>query len=410
MEAGRASQSLAARLRALSTPVLLGTLGVLTVAGVAVGMVTRPATDVVLDRFDESFGRTLTGQSWAVEAGDWQVRDGELAAERSPEREVGGDDVAPGALATIDPGRADGELTVRMPNASKGSGVVFRYQDPENYWAVVAEPVRNQWWVERIVDGVAQNVYNLWGEPAVNARVRVTLAGHRLLVAVGNRRIELFDPAPTPATAFGVVGGPEPPGTRWDDLRFTPTASPPIEITATAATDGFAGSGQLNRAEPDVGWLPAGGSWSITDGMARAAQEGSSLALLPVGAPDIDVSALVDSAGRPGAGIVARYESDREHLRLVSDPAEARWVLEWAHDRDVSELASVPGDPVGQVRLVLDGTSASVQVGTERVDGVSVPEAPPGALYAGIVSRDGDVDAPPGVDDLTVELVGPEDQ
>lgn len=364
------------RIAGLSPGALLGALGVLGLLGVVVGVLTRPDTHVVVDGFDEAFGRASTGQTWDVQAGDWEARNGELS--------VTGDEPA---LTTIDPGRANGELTAQVPTSVHGSGIVFRYVDRDHYWRVVADEELPGWRVDRIAEGSRQQTRDLWKAPSEDAAVRVVMNGPRVTIAVGDvPAVEMFDPAAEKGTGIGVIADGDDERARWDEIRFAPAGDPVVQTSPTEVSESFLRDGRLTGLARGPAWLVPAGDWIVEDGVVRPRADRPGLAIIAVGATDLRLSAQLDSGGLPGVGIVARYSSDGDHLRLVADPQSSRWVLQSVRDSEVTDLASVPGEPAAHAVLTLDGETATVQVGSERVVGVPVPQPEPGAVYAGLVS------------------------
>jgi hypothetical protein len=374
--AGRGREVLES-VRARPTRQLLGGLAALAVIGVAIGVATRPTTTTVVELFDGDFGRAETGQSWNTERGEWKTSDGRLEVDL---------DSGTG-LAIVDPGQSDGVLSVGVPSSSSRSGVVFRYRDPQNYWSAVAFPAFNGWGIQRVVDGTTQNLQSMPFSQLDNTRLRISLSGPIMSVVVGDRpAVELYDPAAAGATGVGLIASGPAGRARWEDLRFSPAEGSIPDPAPTTAADTFFGDGYLLSAEPGVPWLPAAGAWRATDGTARATADGPDLSLLPIGASDLQMSALVNSAQSAGAGIVARYRDEANHLRLVADPASSRWVLESVEDGEITEVGSVPGPAATRIKLVVEGPTAAIQAGFDVVGELAVPEPGPGALMAGIVS------------------------
>ena len=79
-----------------------------------------------------ALGTTTTGQPWKVASGAWAIRANEAVLTSSPS--------ATPSIATVDVGSSDGWVQVTGSTVPDGFGAVFRYQDPQNYWRVVAVP------------------------------------------------------------------------------------------------------------------------------------------------------------------------------------------------------------------------------------------------------------------------------
>ena len=102
------------------------------------------------DRADGSLGTTPTGQDWKADGGSWAVREQEAVLSSRPT------DAA--SVATVDIGRTDGWVQVTTSTMPDGVGAVFRYQDAENYWRVVAVPGYATFNVFKVINGVETKV------------------------------------------------------------------------------------------------------------------------------------------------------------------------------------------------------------------------------------------------------------
>ncbi len=102
------------------------------------------------DRADGSLGKTPTGQQWKVDGGSWAVRDREAVLSSRPT------DTA--SIATVDIGSTEGWIQVTASTAPDGVGAVFRYQDPKNYWRVVAVPGYATFNVFKVINGAETRV------------------------------------------------------------------------------------------------------------------------------------------------------------------------------------------------------------------------------------------------------------
>ena len=105
--------------------------------GEVVTSTSGPATTTTLvqvtgapDTFDrevaDGLGSGPSPYSWTVNSGAWTVQGGAAMATSAPEEGY--------ALATVDLGTPNGIVQATVLDRALGAGLVFRYQDPQNYW------------------------------------------------------------------------------------------------------------------------------------------------------------------------------------------------------------------------------------------------------------------------------------
>ena len=103
----------------------------------------------IRDDFDrapsDTLGRSTTGQRWKVDSGEWGIKAREAVLSSTPSDTP--------SVATIDIGRAQGWVQATATTAPQGFGLVFRYQDPKNYWRIVAVPDYATFNVFKVVNG-----------------------------------------------------------------------------------------------------------------------------------------------------------------------------------------------------------------------------------------------------------------
>lgn len=101
-----------------------------------------------LDSFDRPDQQLEVGggvaEGWAPEIGAWAISGGQ-AFPSEPTRER--------SLLVRDLGQSDVAVQAELSKVSHDAGVVFRYQDPSNYWAVVAAPYYGTWVLFKVLDG-----------------------------------------------------------------------------------------------------------------------------------------------------------------------------------------------------------------------------------------------------------------
>jgi hypothetical protein len=126
-------------------------------------------------------------------------------------------------LAIAEIGHSDASLSVRVARVTNGAGLVFRYRDRDDYWAVVAVPGYGTWSVVRTVDGKKESVGST-GLSAVQdgTTIGVTTHGGTIEVLVnGNVTTVISDPALGDATMAGMtVDGSDAAQARFDDFSY----------------------------------------------------------------------------------------------------------------------------------------------------------------------------------------------
>ena len=179
---------------------------------------TTPSADLgdTFDRPDgDGLGEGPPGYEWRGDSGTWAVRGGRATA-------TGHDGFA--TFATVDTGEPDGTAEVRVVRLRDGAGLVFRYVDPENFWAVAAVPEFGTWHLLRVVDGAGSDA-PLAVIPAPTTdqtRIGVRAVGERIEVLVDGEPVEeRSDGTHRDAMRWGIMmKGPETTAARFDDFRF----------------------------------------------------------------------------------------------------------------------------------------------------------------------------------------------
>lgn len=179
-----------------------------------------PALDA-FDRDDSSstLGRTPAGARWLTPSGTWGVSAGQAYV------------AVPAAghdIAVVGPAPRDGAVQVRLSRVSPLAGLVFRYRDPSDYWAVVAAPDYATWAIVRVEGGqetvVGNSGFVSTGDgTTVGARVR----GADVTVLVDGRPTTTLTTGPPGDTdQVGMVAtGSEANQARFDDFAILPGAS-----------------------------------------------------------------------------------------------------------------------------------------------------------------------------------------
>ncbi len=199
----------------------------LVIAGVvaAVVLATRPRERKVMDNFNVerpslSGSRPTIGAphtTWAVPSGSFAVTGGYAVAP----------DPGSTSIATIDVGSPVRSVRADLGAVANGAGIVFRYQDPSNYWSLSAGVPYGTWGISKTLGGFTSYVGNtgLTLDPA-GGTVEVRLTDTLIKVLLGGKeRQVVFDESLNRATKAGLYAYPTDAGTtRW--RRFTVVGRP----------------------------------------------------------------------------------------------------------------------------------------------------------------------------------------
>jgi hypothetical protein len=182
---------------------------------------------VTIDTFDrpdspESLGTAGTEQPWNVVSGTWGIEDATAV-------NGGGASDGQPSIATVAGARGGGLTEVLMSVVEPGAGLVFRYQDPDNYWSVTANPSIGSWTVTRVIDGEAEPQGDLVGATADGTTISVTQDGSTLrFLLEGSEQLSLTDGALQDRLQGGLIAPADTDGSaRFDRflvMRFRPEA------------------------------------------------------------------------------------------------------------------------------------------------------------------------------------------
>ena len=153
----------------------------------------------VVDDFSTGRGRfglgeTPTGQPWRQVEGRWTVRNG-LA------HGVGRDGAT---ITSVDPGGPVGLIQVVVGDVVAGSGVVFRFGDAQNHWALLAAPAVALELV-KTVNGERTDVES-YGPARVDAgtALMIRLAGNQIEIQIDGSVVgDVTDPELADRNAVG---------------------------------------------------------------------------------------------------------------------------------------------------------------------------------------------------------------
>ncbi len=194
------------------------------------GPLTEPGTPSsgsggAVDPFDRddsasSLGHTPSGVAWHAESGTWGIASGQAVVYSPGE---GAD------FATVGAAWPDCVVQVRLTKVAPYAGLVFRYRDPANYWAVVAAPAYSTWVIVRVADGQTTQMGNTGlvstGDgTTVGARMR----GATVDILVDGKIMTTVASPPSPgADKVGLTAdGADATHARFDDFSVVPEPAP----------------------------------------------------------------------------------------------------------------------------------------------------------------------------------------
>ena len=170
--------------------------------------VAPAATSATVEPIAESFdgnpgsldGRAVASSgdlTWKVISGDFQVDGGVVTAK------VSSGDYALAILSGIS---QINSLAMGFNTTAADSGLVFRYQDDQNYWSLVSSPKYGTWLVDRVVDGKTSRIGNSGYSGGKNIEV-VLVGGTIQLWVEGLLRNTIRNASLSDATGIGIIIG-----------------------------------------------------------------------------------------------------------------------------------------------------------------------------------------------------------
>jgi len=172
------------------------------------------------DRPDDAtaIGVATNGDAWESLGATWGVQGGQLYMAVPPTGAAQG-------FALLDMGSGDGTVAATASTVRGGSGLVFRYQGPDDHWVVNPAADYGTWVVQHVVQGT----------PVVNENVGLTSTegGSTILVELDGAEIRVVvndgpallirDEAGADATMVGIAsGGYGSADARWDSFYALP--------------------------------------------------------------------------------------------------------------------------------------------------------------------------------------------
>ena len=168
----------------------------------------------------------IGGRTWHAIQGDWATSSTTFAI-KTPGR-------SNASLLVTDSGLSDVTVQARMPVVAGGAGLVFRYRNPFNYWALRAVPGVASWQVVKVVDGKSVVVRNTGLSPTRNGTLVIVSTRTDGAIAISfNQRLTttLNDPALAIERGTGFLAL----GSRANRAVFTDFATAPA-LPATPLT------------------------------------------------------------------------------------------------------------------------------------------------------------------------------
>ncbi len=136
---------------------------------------------------------------WTYEGGTWTV-DGGAVGEASQA-------AATFAILAVTP---QSSVEATYATLADGAALIFRYQDPANYWGVRAAPSYGGWNIVKVVDGREEVVRVLVGQALDDTQVGVQQAGSRFRVMLNGlvrSRVDDKDLASAPGVGLMAPAG-----------------------------------------------------------------------------------------------------------------------------------------------------------------------------------------------------------
>lgn len=189
-----------------------------------------------LDAFERpnqatGLGTMPEGPAWFADTGTWGISDGQayLSAPANGRNH-----------AVVDLGQAYGAVQATLPKVVNGAGLVFRYRNPFDYWAVVAVPAYATWAVVRVQGSQEEVVANTGLSPIDDGtRVAVRLDGDDIDIVLDTQVVRTITEAVVgTATKVGMTAqalpGIDAASARFDDFAVALTSDRPVPGPSTA--------------------------------------------------------------------------------------------------------------------------------------------------------------------------------
>jgi hypothetical protein len=196
----------------------------------------------VVDTFSIPTGKegltlTANGRPWAGNTSSFKVESGQLSAaseSSSPTARV----------ALVDTGAVHHIVSATFSKVRVGSGVVFRYKGPNNYWSLTAAPGAGTWTLTKVINGEKVNPVLLGTAPVADGtQVMVRAEGNRLFFYFdGTQFNTLNDGDLSDGSRVGLIfAGSDATEVRVDDFAALPTRQLGKKLPTTPEAPNAAG-------------------------------------------------------------------------------------------------------------------------------------------------------------------------
>ena len=128
------------------------------------------------------------------------------------------------SIATIHVEKHLTAVRVEVSPVGDGSGIVFRYVDPQDYWSLTAAASYGTWNISRVVHGERQFVGNTGlGLNRAGSTIAIEITDQFIRVLIdGVQRQVVFDSALKSGAGAGLIAASEDDGaTRWRKFQIT---------------------------------------------------------------------------------------------------------------------------------------------------------------------------------------------
>lgn len=236
-----------------STVALAALIALLSFIVIGVAIWARPSSGVehttepfpsksvgLVDSFGEDerddLGRAENGTPWEIVSGSWSTDGGEAT--------VSAPDSGP-SMAVADLGAGPSTIQVTMAETAGGAGLLFRYSNPFNHWALIGAPKFATWTLQRVVDGERTDIASI-SPAAVEAGTTVAVSDDGETIRVFIDGVEVAserDVRLARETKVGLIASDGDSTARFDDIVAVVTAEPSAAATTTDDAEDGAGGG-----------------------------------------------------------------------------------------------------------------------------------------------------------------------
>lgn len=183
----------------------------------------------------DALGAASTGQPWTAAKGIWGIKDGAAVL-------ASGNPDGPRSYALVELGVSPISLSAKLGEPCQGSGLVFRYVGPSNYWFINSSPEFAALSVVKMVNGTAVPVTKFSPVRIQDgSTIGVEFRDAIITVMLDDRPIgSISDPHAISGTKAGILGGPACVETgRWNEFSARnlpgdrPVVMAPLRVAPT---------------------------------------------------------------------------------------------------------------------------------------------------------------------------------